>query len=68
MEAAGAAALAYGGYCYRERADWYIRKFTTEEAARLREESARISDRGLREKVRSQAFSEAELYVPRENP
>jgi len=59
------AGASYAGYSYRDRADRYVREFRAEEIGRLRAASAALRYTTLRDRIRSVAFTHAELYVPR---
>jgi hypothetical protein len=65
MEVAAAAGAGYGGYSYKERADWFRRELTVEETERIRSASdvARFST--MRDQLRAAAFSQVELYCQR---
>jgi nucleoid DNA-binding protein len=62
-----AAELRYGGYSYRERADRYLRDFSTGETDQIRAASSRVKYSALREQLLRSAFQQAELLVAR-NP
>jgi len=55
----------YSGYSYRDRADRFVREFTLAEAERLRAAGSMISYATLQGHVRTIAFTQAELIVPR---
>ncbi len=63
METIGTA--DYAAYSYRERADRYVRNLTAEERSRLRQAGERLRFTGLRDRVRTEAFTSVELYVAR---
>ncbi len=65
IEIAGAGAVVYGGYSYRDHADRFLREFTFSEAARLREAGASVRFNTLRDQIRTAAFMQAELLVTR---
>ncbi len=55
----------YAGYSYRDRADRYLRELSVSEAARLQQEAARVKFSTLRDRIRSVAFTGAELFAAR---
>jgi hypothetical protein len=65
MAVIGEAAVEYGGYSYRERADRYLREFTAEEVERLRASRDAVQYSTLREQIAVVSFTQAELYVAR---
>jgi hypothetical protein len=65
MKVASAAAPAYAGYSYRERADRYLREFTPAELAQLRAAAPLLRYTILSEQIRAQPFTRAELYATR---
>jgi hypothetical protein len=65
MEVVAAAAPAYAGYSYRDRADRFLREFTRPEADRLRAGSDAVRFSTLRDHIKAAAFVQAELYVTR---
>ena len=65
MEVIGTAAPAYAGYSYRDRADRYFREFSHAETELLRAGSGSVKFSTLRERIRSDGFVQAELYVTR---
>jgi hypothetical protein len=64
--ASPAYAPVYTGYSYGERADRYLREFTHAELGQLRAASGLVRYTILSEQIRTQAFTEAELYAKRE--
>jgi hypothetical protein len=66
LSVVSAAAPAYAGYSYRERADRYLRDFTREELARLRAAAPLLRYTILSDQLRTQPFTQAELLVTRE--
>jgi hypothetical protein len=64
MEAAGAGA-AYADYSYRNRADRYMRDFSAGEIERLRAAAGSVRYTTLRDRIRTVAFTTAELYAER---
>ena len=65
MEVAAAAAAGYGGYSYKERADWFRRELTVEETERIRSASDAVRFSTMRDQLRAAAFSQVELYCQR---
>jgi len=65
MEVAAAAAAGYGGYSYKERADWFRRELTVEETERLRSLSDAARFTTMRDQLKAGAFSQVELYCQR---
>jgi hypothetical protein len=65
MDVVSQPAPAYGGYSYRERADWYTRVFEPAELERLRAASGAIRFNTLRDMIRMGTFTRAELFVGR---
>jgi hypothetical protein len=65
MEVIAASAPVYAGYSYRDRADRYLRELALADAERLREAAATVQYSTLRDQIRTIAFTQAELYVPR---
>jgi len=65
MEVAAAAAAGYGGYSYKERADWFRRELTVEETERIRSASDAVRFSTMRDQLRAAAFSHVELYCQR---
>jgi len=65
MELASGADLDYGGYSYRDRADWYKRDVTLEEAGRLREASSMVRYITLQNQLRSIPVTDIELFTLR---
>ena len=65
MVVAGERAAAYAEYSYRDRADRYVRDLSHDEAARIREAAGKARHSPLRDRVRSAAFTRAELFVER---
>jgi hypothetical protein len=55
----------YAGYSYRERADRYLREFAHAELGQLRASSGLVRYTILSDQIRTQAFTQAELYVKR---
>jgi len=66
MEVAGAGAMRYLGYSYRDQADRFVRELSVAEAERLREGSGGVKYNTLREQLRVTGFTSAEIYVTRE--
>lgn len=66
MEVASAANAAYGGYSYRDRADWFRRELTVAETERIRAGSDSVRFSTMRDQVRDGAFVQMELCVIRE--
>ena len=66
MKTVARAGPAYMGYSYRERADRYLREFTHAEIEQLRAASGLVRYTVLGDQIRTQAFTQAELYVKRE--
>ena len=56
---------AYSGYSYRDRADRYLRRFTSAEIERLRAAASAVRYSALRDQIRSVEFTQAELHVAR---
>jgi hypothetical protein len=65
MEVAGAAPAAYGGYSYKDRADWFRRELSAAESERIRASSDAVRFSTLRDQVRAGAFAHIELYCQR---
>ena len=65
MEVVAASGPAYSGYSYRDRADRYLRQFTSAETERVRAAATAVRYSALRDQIRSVAFVQAELYVTR---
>ena len=65
MSVAAAGAAAYAGYSYRERCDRYLREFSHAEAERIRAARDRVKYSTLRDLIRAEAFSRAELFTAR---
>ena len=65
MEVAGAADTVYGGYSYKDRADWFRRDLSVAEAARIRSASGAVRFSTMRDQVRMEAFAHMELYCER---
>jgi hypothetical protein len=65
MEVVAACGPAYSGYSYRERADRYLREFTSAETDGIRAAAAAVRYSALRDQIRSVGFATAELYVTR---
>jgi hypothetical protein len=65
MEVAAAAGAGYGGYSYKERADWFRRELTVEETERIRSASDVPRFSTMRDQLRAAAFSQVELYCQR---
>ncbi len=65
MEAVGGEAPSYVGYSYRDRADRYVRVLSVDEARRIQEAAGRTKFSGLRDRVESAGFAQAELFVER---
>lgn len=65
MQAAGAGDLGYGGYSYKERADWYRSKLGEPQLGRLREGSKLLRYTTLRDQVLTSRFDSVELYARR---
>jgi hypothetical protein len=65
MEVAGAGALRYNGYSYRDRADRYTRDLTPEETARVRTAGGLLHYSTMRDQLRLVAFTSIELYAER---
>ena len=65
MKVASGAAPAYAGYSYRERADRYLRDFTSDELAQLRAAAPLLRYTILSDQIRAQPFTRAELYATR---
>jgi hypothetical protein len=66
MQGVSGGSLSYSGYSYRDRADRYLHEFTFEEIGQLRAASPLIRYTSLSEQVRTQGFTQAELFVKRE--
>ena len=66
MKTVAGAAPVYAGYSYRERADRYLREFTHAELGQLHASSGLVRYTILSDQIRTQAFTQAELYVKRE--
>jgi hypothetical protein len=64
MAVAGGRA-AYAEYSYRSRADRYVRELSAADAARIREAAARARLGPLRDRLRSAAFTRADLFAER---
>ena len=60
-----AAAAAYAGYSYRDRADRFVREFTLAETERLRAGSGTVPYSTLKDQILMAGFTQAELYVTR---
>jgi hypothetical protein len=65
MEVAGAASAGYGGYSYKDRADWFRRELTVAEAERIRSGSDAVRFSTMRDQLRVVAFSQVDLYCQR---
>ncbi len=65
MAVAGEREADYAGYSYRDRADHYVRALSPAETARIREAAGRARSGALRDRVRAQAFTRAELFAER---
>ena len=65
MEVTHAAAVAYHGYSYKDRADRYLREFTPGETETICAASEAIRFSTLRDQIRTVGFMQAELYVTR---
>ena len=65
MEVAGGREAAYAGYSYRDRADRYVLALSPAEAARIREAAGRARSGALRDRIRAEAFTRAELCAER---
>ena len=66
MKVIGAGNPVYAGYSYRERSDRFLREFTRDELSRLRDASGLVRYTILSDQIRTLAFTQAELYVKRE--
>jgi hypothetical protein len=66
LQVVSAAAPAYSGYSYRERADRYIRELTPSEREQIRGAGNLIRYTSLTEQVRTHQFTHAELMVKRD--
>jgi hypothetical protein len=65
MEVAGAASAAYGGYSYKDRADWFRRALTVAESERIRASSDAVRFSTMRDQLRAGGFVHIELYCQR---
>jgi hypothetical protein len=65
MQAIGGGDLSYGGYSYRERADWYRARLGEPDWGRLRERSTLLRYSTLRDQVLASRFDSVELYAHR---
>lgn len=65
MEVMAAAAPAYAGYSYRDRADRYARQLAHTEAEAIRAAAGSVKFSTLRDQLRSVAFASADLYAAR---
>ena len=67
MQVAAAALPAYGGYSYRDRADWFRRDLAPAETDRIRAAADAVRFSTLRDQVRAEAFTQMELFVTRDS-
>jgi len=65
MRVVGQEPPVYLGYTYRDRADRYMRELGVVEAESIRAGADAVKYSTLREQIKSLAFVQAELYVPR---
>ncbi len=65
MQVVSASPAAYASYSYRERADRYLREFTTAETGQLRDAASSVKYSILRDQIRSVGFVQGELFVVR---
>jgi len=65
LEVAGSGEPSYQTYSYKDRADTYLLTLQPPGAERLREAAALITFTSLRERIRREAFTWAELFVER---
>ena len=65
MEVAAAAGAGYGGYSYKDRADWFRRELTVAETERIRSVSDAVRFSTMRDRLKAAAFSQLELYCRR---
>ena len=65
MSVVAAAAPAYSGYTYRDRADRYLCTLGIPETERLRSAASAVRFSTLRDQIRSIAFTQSELFVSR---
>jgi hypothetical protein len=65
MEVAAAAGAGYGGYSYKDRADWFRRELTVAETERIRSASDAVRFSTMRDRLKAAAFSHVELYCQR---
>ncbi len=65
MEVAAQGDVRYVGYSYKERADWYRVEFSMDAAVLLRSASETVKYSTLRERIRTERFVYADLFVQR---
>jgi hypothetical protein len=60
-----AASADYAGYCYRNRADRYLKDFSAAETERLRTAAEKVRFTTVRRQLQTTVFRSAELYTTR---
>jgi len=65
MDVAAAAIAGYGGYSYKDRADYFRRELTVAETERIRAASDAVRFSTMRDQLKAGAFSQVELYCHR---
>jgi len=65
MTVVGAAAPAYSGYSYRDRADRFVREFSRADLEQLRAARDLVRYSTLRDQLRAVAFTQAEIFARR---
>ena len=65
MRVAAGGAASYAGYSYRERCDRYLWELTHAETEQVRALADRAKYTSLRDQVRAETFSQAELFAAR---
>jgi hypothetical protein len=65
MTVLSAPAPTYAGFSYRDSIDRYVRELTVAASDRLREGSSTVKYSTLRDQIRSVAYTQGELHMPR---